>query len=95
MLGCASHMLHLQVSHLKIPIHYIVYGKITPFTEQYATFCLQPFLMCALYAIQCMDVFCKGNVVKEFSGVNIVVVEQICSIIHPPETYTPLLIDQV
>ena len=31
-------MLHLQVSHLKIPIHYIVYGKITPFTEQYATF---------------------------------------------------------
>ena len=24
MLGFASHMLHLQVSHLKIPIHYIL-----------------------------------------------------------------------
>ena len=28
MLGSASHMLHLQVSHLKIPIHYILYLSI-------------------------------------------------------------------
>ena len=37
MRGEAEHMLHLQVSHLKIPIHYIVYGKVTPFTDHYAT----------------------------------------------------------
>ena len=43
MLGSASHMLLLQVSHLKIPIHYIVYGKITPFTDQYAS------LLCNLF----------------------------------------------
>ena len=43
MRGEAEHMLHLQVSHLKIPIHYIVYGKITPFTDQYAS------LLCNLF----------------------------------------------
>ena len=25
----------LPASHLKIPIHYIVYGKVTPFTDEY------------------------------------------------------------
>ena len=43
MRGGAEHMLHLQVSHLKIPIHYIVYGKITPFTDPYAP------LLCNLF----------------------------------------------
>ena len=30
MRGAAEHLLHLQVSNLKIPINYIVYGNITP-----------------------------------------------------------------
>ena len=55
-------MLHLQVSHLKIPIHYIVYGKVTPFTDHYAT------LLCPgvpwYNRWHRMDVFCKGTVLK-------------------------------
>ena len=88
-------MLHLQVSHLKIPIHYIVYGKITPFTDQHAMFLsVCPALVQKLTF--CIGIFCNWNEVKDCSvGVFFVVVEQICSIIHPPETYTPLLIDQI
>ena len=48
MRGEAEHMLHLQVSHLKIPIHYIVYGKVTPFTDHYATLLCPGVPWCAL-----------------------------------------------
>ena len=33
--GAAEHLWQLPASHLKIAIHYIVYGKVTPFTDQY------------------------------------------------------------
>ena len=95
MRGEAEHMLHLQVSHLKIPIHYIVYGKVTPFTDHYAT------LLCpgVPWYNKChrMDVFCKGTVlkVKECRPLGCFSSLKICSIIQPPENIHPLLIDRV
>ena len=91
MRGGAEHMLHLQVSHLKIPIHYIVYGKITPFTEHYAS------LLCNLFLCElgrsddivwmCLQGDCTQKV--QAAGVFFVFFAAFYSL------YNPLLIDRV
>ena len=82
-------MLHLQVSHLKIPIHYIVYGKITPFTDQHAMFLsVCPALVQKLTF--CIGIFCNWNVVKDCSvGVFLLLLNKFVALYTPQKHIHP------
>ena len=90
-------MLHLQVSHLKIPIHYIVYGKITPFTDQFSmhNYCATLFCVCSVEQMTQYGCVCKGTVLKDCRQQGCFSLLKICSIIQPLENIQPLLINRV